>query len=159
MTYAKGASVLRMLRDYVGSAAFCASVNCYLKDNLYGNVTAASLWKAFDSTTHMPIGEIMGSWTKQAGYPIVFVERDPKDTKRLVLRQRKYTTGLGPGKLRESADQTRWNIPVKIRGEGIAPFYVLLRDEETTVTIERTSPEQWICVNAGLIQKQSHDMG
>ena len=46
LTYEKGASVLRMLEQYLGEEAFRLGVSNYLKANAYGNTDGDDLWSA-----------------------------------------------------------------------------------------------------------------
>src|SRR5207237_1424381 len=46
LTYEKGASVLRMLEQYIGPAVFRDGVRRYLGRHAYGNTEPADLWRA-----------------------------------------------------------------------------------------------------------------
>ncbi len=75
LTYEKGASVLRMLEQYLGEDVFCRGITRYLKAHEYGNTETADLWAALEEESGEPVGEIMDTWILQGGYPKVSVTR------------------------------------------------------------------------------------
>ncbi len=72
ISYAKGASVLKMLNDYLGEAEFKKAICVYLNSHLYSNAETSDLWKVFDQVTGKSISRLMEKWTKTSGYAIVF---------------------------------------------------------------------------------------
>eukprot|EP00826_Nyctotherus_ovalis_P037388 TRINITY_DN3404_c0_g2_i21.p1 TRINITY_DN3404_c0_g2~~TRINITY_DN3404_c0_g2_i21.p1 ORF type:complete len:406 (-),score=81.53 TRINITY_DN3404_c0_g2_i21:1102-2319(-) len=148
--YNKGACLVRMLSDYVGSEeTFRKAMQNYIKEYSYGNVVTADLWNECMKVSNLPIDQVMDSWVKNKGHPIVFVERDAKDPSMIVLTQRNYVRGLSIGALKD-AEPGKWNIPVKIKGKGIEGFYVNLLPNEPskTITIETLDATKWIFINA-----------
>ncbi|HTN71323.1 MAG TPA: M1 family metallopeptidase, partial [Methylomirabilota bacterium] len=85
LTYEKGASVLRMLEQYLGADAFRDGIRLYLRRHEYANAETTDLWDALEESTREPVRALMDSWIFQAGYPIISVERNGKE---LVLSQR-----------------------------------------------------------------------
>lgn len=75
ITYAKGASVLRMLERYVGARPFRDGVRRYIRQHKEGIATASDLWRALEETTSLPIERIVSPWTTRTGFPLVRVER------------------------------------------------------------------------------------
>ena len=67
ISYAKGASVIKMLSDYLGEEEFKKSICTYLKTFLYSNTETKDLWKIFDQVTAKPISVLMENWTKTLG--------------------------------------------------------------------------------------------
>src|SRR4029450_5205824 len=51
LTYEKGASVLRMLEQYLGADAFRDGIRVYLKRHQYGNAEPTDLWDALENPT------------------------------------------------------------------------------------------------------------
>ena len=131
LTYEKGASVLRMLEQYIGEAEFCRGVTRYLRTHAYGNTETSDLWAALEAESGEPVGEIMDTWILQGGHPRVAVARDGDGH---VLRQEHFQfIGGGP---------SRWKVPVRYRstdGEGKA-----IVDGET-----RIDAGEGLVVNAG----------
>ncbi|KAK5928609.1 hypothetical protein CgunFtcFv8_013661 [Champsocephalus gunnari] len=78
ITYCKGAAVLVMLADLVDQPVFDKAIGRYLSDWKYKNTDQNILWeyiqKADDeSTGERNIAEVMNSWTKQIGYPVITI--------------------------------------------------------------------------------------
>jgi puromycin-sensitive aminopeptidase len=73
LTYEKGASVLRMLEQYLGEEVFRLGVSNYLKANAYGNTDGDDLWSALGDASGEPVKEIMDTWIFQGGFPLVTV--------------------------------------------------------------------------------------
>jgi aminopeptidase N len=51
ISYAKGASVIRMLSEYLGPATLFAGLRLYLQRHQYGNATTEDLWRAFEEAS------------------------------------------------------------------------------------------------------------
>ncbi len=69
LTYGKGSAVLRMLEQYLGEETFRRGIAAYLGKHAYGNTDTADLWRALEAASGEPVGEIMGGWIYQGGYP------------------------------------------------------------------------------------------
>src|SRR5688572_10165252 len=51
ISYNKGASILRMLSDYMGDRSFRNGLSIYLKRHAYNNTCTEDLWKALEDAT------------------------------------------------------------------------------------------------------------
>ncbi|BAB59956.1 tricorn protease interacting factor F3 [Thermoplasma volcanium GSS1] len=123
ISYGKGASILRMIEDYVGAEDFRKGISKYLKEHAYGNAEGSDLWNAIETESGKPVNRIMEAWITKAGYPILKVSQDKTGIK--VMQSRFF---LGGG---ESTD--RWPVPVKMRlNNGISQM--LLEEESTVIT-------------------------
>ena len=61
LTYEKGASVLRMLEQYLGAEAFRDGIRLYLKRHAYANAETTDLWDALEESTRQPVRALMDS--------------------------------------------------------------------------------------------------
>ena len=104
LTYEKGASILRMLEQYLGEESFRLGVSNYLKENAYGNTDGEDLWSALEEASGEPVMEIMDTWIFQGGFPRLSVDGEP-GAYTLTQEQFRY---LGDG------DQ-QWKLPVLLR--------------------------------------------
>jgi len=114
LTYEKGASVLRMLEQYLGPDVFRAGVRGYLREHAYANADTADLWAALGNAAHTPINAMMDGWILKPGFPLVSARRDGGD---LVLTQQRFTYRPDPPSFvtpSGSRDQ-RWQIPIQVR--------------------------------------------
>ncbi|KAL6208051.1 hypothetical protein ACLB2K_019003 [Fragaria x ananassa] len=74
ISYTKGASVIRMLQNYLGAEPFQRSLAAYIKKHAYSNAKTEDLWAALEEGSGEPVNKLMNSWTQQKGYPVVSVE-------------------------------------------------------------------------------------
>jgi len=142
LTYSKGAGVLRMLEQYLGSERFNAGIVRYIAEHQYGNTETTDLWDAIEAVAGEPVRAIMDSWIFQGGYPVVSVEVG-SEANQLAMSQRRF-------RYVEHDDDTRWQVPVLYRagvaGEVHTGRY-LLTEQEGTITLP--GKPDWVVVNAG----------
>lgn len=76
ITYEKGASVIRFLHAYIGDAAFRLGLTNYLAEYAYKNTITENLWSHLSRASNRDhLSEILSTWTKQMGYPLLTVRR------------------------------------------------------------------------------------
>jgi puromycin-sensitive aminopeptidase len=132
LTYEKGASVLRMMEQYLGADVFRAGVRLYLERHRFANTETGDLWAALGEAARQPIPEIMDGWVFRAGYPLVSARLDGSQ---LVLAQQRFTYLPDPpmGQQRSADAGTRWQVPLQIRvraGGKNSVSRLLLKDVE-----------------------------
>ncbi|KAM5543145.1 hypothetical protein V8D89_003019 [Ganoderma adspersum] len=108
LSYAKAASVLRMLWSHVGEDRFLKGVSTYLKKHLYKNAVTKDLWEGIQGATGLDIPKIMDSWIKQMGYPVLTV-KEKEDG--IHIRQDRF---LETGPPADKDNVTVWTIPLSI---------------------------------------------
>ncbi len=74
LTYEKGASVLRMLEQYLGADRFRDGIRSYLRQHAYSNTDTSDLWKALEAATGEPVERIAEAWIFRGGHPLVMVD-------------------------------------------------------------------------------------
>lgn len=52
---------------------FCKGLQCYISQHKYGNTVTEDLWSALEKASGKPIEQIMSTWTKQTGFPVITV--------------------------------------------------------------------------------------
>ena len=151
LTYEKGASVLRMLEQYLGPDAFRKGVRHYLAKHAYGNAETTDLWDALEEAVEQPVRAMMDTWVFQAGYPLISVDRDGAD---LVVSQRPflYLPDGRNGAAKDESDQSekRWQAPIFVRAgrDGETESHtLLLTDDELRFPL--SDVPDWVVVNAG----------
>jgi puromycin-sensitive aminopeptidase len=136
LTYEKGASVLRMLEQYLGPDVFRVGVHEYLVRHRFANADTGDLWAALGRASRQPIPAVMDGWIFAPGYPLVSVGVEGRE---LVLRQQRFTYLAEPLRWFGAAPATpappaRWQVPVQVRiaagGREMAER-VLLTEPET----------------------------
>lgn len=128
ISYEKGGSILRMLESYLGEEDFRNGLNRYLKSHMYANATTEDLWNSLAKTSRKPVKEMMNSWVRQKGYPIVDVY---VENSKLNLAQNKFL--LEPPK---KQDRTKWLIPISVKINDQKIFSVLLKDRTKTIDLD-----------------------
>ncbi|AYV83714.1 MAG: aminopeptidase N [Hyperionvirus sp.] len=111
ISYAKGAGLIRFVEYYLGVDYFRVGIRKYLGENKYGNTVSMDLWKVFGED----IAGLMECWTKQSGYPVVYVKRD---VDKITLGQRRF---LKSGR----ADDRLWKIVVELLVDSQSMFVML----------------------------------
>lgn len=146
LTYEKGASVLRMLEQYVGAEKFKEGVNGYLRKHKFGNTETHDLWQALAESTQEPVQEIMDSWIFQEGYPLIEVALTA-DNRGLRLRQKRF---FYLNDANSNGSDTCFQVPLLLRistAKGIIERRHLLSDKEETIKCD--SPVEAVLINAG----------
>ena len=145
IAYGKAAAVLRMLESYLGEETFRAGVNAYLKQHQYANATAEDFWDAQAKTSRKPVDQIMPTWVKQPGVPIINLKAQcTGSSTNVTLSQQRYY--FDRAKLSEPNDQL-WQVPMCLKGSASdATKCELLTKKEETFTLPGCST--WVLGNA-----------
>ena len=148
ISYNKGASVIRMLHHFLGDEDFRKGMNHYLTKYQYQNTVTENLWDSLEQASSKPVAEIMRTWIKQMGFPVVRITKNvqEKNGRRLTLEQTKFTAD-------GSADEKSfWMIPVNISTPKSENAYTTVLDKkETEILIEGVTDKDWIKINPGTI--------
>ena len=76
IVYAKGARLLKMLREYIGDQAFSKGLKAYFANHAYTNTTREDLWDAMSEAANKNIHDLMTPWLTQPGMPVLRVEQN-----------------------------------------------------------------------------------
>jgi puromycin-sensitive aminopeptidase len=141
LTYEKGASVLRMLEQYLGAEVFRQGIARYLRKHEYANAETTDLWDAIEESAQQPVRTLMDSWVFQPGYPLIAAQLEQNT---LLLKQQRFLY------LPNAANEEQlWQAPIFLRVKTAAGLHTerfLLTDRETRVSLPAV-PE-WVVVNA-----------
>lgn len=147
ISYSKGASVIRMLHEYIGDKDFRAGLGSYLQKFAYKNTFTVDLWAALEAASKKPVGEVMSTWTKQMGFPVIKVmEEQVGDNRVLKLTQEKFNAD---GQTVEG-ESSQWMVPIGICTKACpdSPAQTVLMKEPTmTVTLENVKEGDWVKLN------------
>ncbi len=135
ITYQKGSSVLRMLEQYLSPEVFRDGIRHYLRAHAYGNTVTSDLWASLQAVSERPVGQIMDTWVRQGGHPVVSVDAEQ-------LCQRPFMLAPPEG---DSAIGSHWLVPVVARPLDSAGTHVQLLRE----TCEPFDCARPALVNAG----------
>ncbi|CAF3134522.1 unnamed protein product [Rotaria sp. Silwood2] len=119
ITYDKGATLIRMMSMFLGADVFQKGIQNYLNALSYSSATQEDLWRHLSDAAGNKINveKIMDGWTKQAGYPIVEINREYATS---IERQRQFNVesymviNQKPFSLfSTTTKQKKWWIPFK----------------------------------------------
>jgi len=150
ISYNKGASVIRMLHDFIGREAFKSGMKAYLTKFSYKNAETPDLWRSLGEASGKPIDAIMSTWTSQMGFPLITASK-LEDGKTIKLSQEKFNAD---GSTDAPTKSFQWKVPVKILTSSGKVHEVLLEDKSTTVTlddVDLNATGSWYKVNAGFV--------
>jgi puromycin-sensitive aminopeptidase len=143
LTYEKGASVLRMLEQYLGPEVFRAGVRRYLRAHAYENADTGDLWSALGEAASAPIPTVMDGWIFRPGYPLVSARIE---SGQLVLTQQRFTylpsapppLPWRPAPASVDTPSRTWQVPLQVRIEragGADVQRVLLAGDEARLPL------------------------
>ncbi|GAA6058627.1 hypothetical protein JCM10212_004038 [Sporobolomyces blumeae] len=134
VSYSKGASVLKMLSNFVGERVFVRGVSTYLKRHLWGNARTADLFKGISDEYGQDISEMMKNWTTKIGFPLITVDETDTGIK---LRQNRF---LSTADATPEEDETIWHVPIEplvvSNGKKEIKRGVVLTERESTFDID-----------------------
>jgi aminopeptidase N/puromycin-sensitive aminopeptidase len=145
IAYGKAASVLRMIEAYLGEETFRAGVNAYLQQHQYANATAENFWNTQAKTSKKPVDQIMPTFVKQEGAPIIDVKSQCSGSSTSVtMDQHRYY--YDREKFQAPNDQL-WEVPLCMKSSTGSQKCELLSKRQETFTLPGCA--SWVLANAG----------
>ncbi|XP_078386341.1 aminopeptidase N-like [Cetorhinus maximus] len=149
ISYSKGASVLRMLSNFLTEPVFVKGLNIYLQKFSYQNTVYTDLFECLqkavnESNLKLPetIDKIMGRWTRQMGFPVVTINTifGRVSQKHFLLDPNSIVT-------RPSKYNYTWIVPITwMKRNSTQNTTWLLGSRETIPSMKRHGDE-WILAN------------
>ncbi len=150
IAYSKGASMIRMLENFLGPEVFRRGLGRYMRNHAYSNTDPRDLWDSLELESIKPVRAMMDTWLRQTGYPVIHVKREHKNGQmKLELSQERFLYE----KNFETSENSLWNIPVGITTETNNTRAFLLLDTKKTEVDTSLFPvvpnqSEWIKLNA-----------
>ncbi|NWQ66366.1 AMPN Aminopeptidase, partial [Neopipo cinnamomea] len=150
IAYSKGASVLRMLSDFLTENIFKEGLKSYLNTFAYDNTVYTDLWVHLQEAVNrnkvlLPdtISNIMDRWTLQMGFPVVTA-----NTRTGTINQTHFLLDPNSHVDRPSAFNYTWIVPITwMTRDGIVnDRYWLTKATDTNNTFKVNSPN-WLLLN------------
>jgi len=142
ISYCKGSSIIRFLFNWIGEDAFRSGMNAYLNKFCYGNAQTRDLWESLGDSSGKPVGNVMSTWTRQTGFPVITATIEAEG--RVKLKQ---------GRFKEdgSVDSKElWSIPLEIATKSSASYRSLLMAErEICLDLADVPSKDWVNLNPG----------
>ncbi|KAJ7327041.1 hypothetical protein JRQ81_016800 [Phrynocephalus forsythii] len=145
VSYSKGASILRMLEDWISPEKFKAGCQKYLESHKFKNAKTDHFWKAMEEVSGKPVKEVMDTWTRQMGYPVLNVHSN------LTITQRRFLRDPNADLSQPTSDFSyRWTIPVKWNWGDTTHTELYNRSEPGGITVTQPNnpaPNSFLKVN------------
>ncbi len=145
ISYSKGASVIRMLENFLGEDIFRKGINKYLNRFQHGNASTNDLWECLQTESGKPVKEIMQAWVKTTGYPYIELEIDrTKDIHQVSIVQKRFTYDQRAWS--ENQNKT-WPIPINTVDSNCKTSVHLINKESQTITVPKITQTSWLKLN------------
>ncbi|XP_017290340.1 glutamyl aminopeptidase [Kryptolebias marmoratus] len=153
ISYSKGASVLRMLEDWMGRETFRDGCRKYLRDFNFTNAKTSDFWRSLTDVSGLPVEEVMDTWTKQMGYPVMDMTISGVEAK---LSQKRFLLDpLADASKPPSPFEYKWTIPVKWHSVKSGKNTTTMFDKETAELVV----SDYSAVEDGLLKVNDDHMG
>ncbi|XP_028286017.1 aminopeptidase N-like [Parambassis ranga] len=153
ISYSKGASVLRMLSDFLTEEVFTKGLQTYLAEFAFGNAVYTDLWKhlqmAVDATgTDLPasVHDIMNTWVLQMGFPVVTVNTQSGE-----VSQQHFLLDPDSNVTTESPFGYQWIVPIRWMKSGMVQSQKWLEVKSNTFAEMKVSGEDWLLANLNTV--------
>ncbi|XP_062295979.1 glutamyl aminopeptidase isoform X1 [Scomber scombrus] len=134
ISYSKGASILRMLESWMGKDMFRDGCRKYLKDYYFQNAKTANFWASMAEVSGLPVEQVMDTWTKQMGYPVLDLSVSDTNAK---LIQKRFL--LDP-----NADATQPPTPLGYKWTIPVTWHSVKSDKDAVTMFDKSSTEHVI---------------
>ncbi|XP_069481326.1 aminopeptidase Ey-like [Ambystoma mexicanum] len=152
ISYSKGASVIRMLSDFLSEKLFVEGLSSYLQAFAYNNTIYDDLWsslqKAVDNQTavQLPrdIKSIMDTWVLQMGFPVVTVNTSSGE-----ITQNHFLLDPHSAVTRPSAFNYTWTVPITWMKSGSvqSTFWLLNKTDANGAFKVSSGSSDWVLAN------------
>ncbi|KFM57066.1 Endoplasmic reticulum aminopeptidase 1, partial [Stegodyphus mimosarum] len=115
ISYKKGASLLSMLANFLGMDTLKNGLSNYLNKYRFQNARTEDLWNAFSEaeSSHINVTQVMDTWTRQKGYPLITVTLEHPTVK---VKQERFLLTAKSNSAQVSDDVSpygyKWRVPV-----------------------------------------------
>ncbi|XP_022612028.1 aminopeptidase N-like [Seriola dumerili] len=163
ISYSKGASVLRMLSDFLTEEVFTMGLRTYLDEFKFGNAVYTDLWKhlqmAVDASgTNLPtnVNNIMNTWVLQMGFPVVTI-----DTTTGNLSQKHFLLDPDSEVTVPSPYNYEWIVPITWWKTGVPQTPLWLETKHDTKSTMNVSGDDWVLANINVVgyYRVNYDQG
>lgn len=159
VVYDKGASIVRMMANFLGPETFRRSMTRYLHSRAYANAVQDDLWRAVQEQIEIDglvlpatVKTIMDPWTNKMGYPLITVTRNYDGTSGGTISQSRFL-------LRKSTNSTdsivyRWWVPLTFTADFSLPQKsIWISDKEDSIPLPDLSAtdDEWVLFNVGQV--------
>jgi len=139
-SYAKGARILHMLRNYLGDEAFFAGLKKYLESNAYGSAEIHDLRMALEDVCGQDLNWFFNQWFLDNGHPVLEISYS--------YNKENYTQSVTVKQVQDIIEYPLYILPVKIAvhtKKGTEEYDVIVNQQEQTFTFDVPSIQpSWV---------------
>ncbi|XP_073328901.1 aminopeptidase N-like [Pagrus major] len=153
ISYSKGASVLRMLSDFLTEDVFTLGLQTYLETFAFKNTVYTDLWDhlqmAVDANgTKLPdtLHNIMNTWVLQMGFPVVTI-----NTSTGVVSQEHFLLDPDSEVTSPSPFNYEWIVPIKWMKTGNNQTAEWLTKKSATIEKMKATGTDWVLANLDVV--------
>ncbi|XP_036963792.1 aminopeptidase N-like [Acanthopagrus latus] len=153
ISYSKGASVLRMLSDFLTEEVFTLGLQTYLEEFAFKNTVYTDLWNHLQMAvtangTKLPdtVHNIMNTWVLQMGFPVVTI-----NTTSGVASQEHFLLDPESEVTTPSLFNYQWIVPIKWMKTGIIQTPEWLTEKSATFGKMKVSGDDWVLANLNVV--------
>ncbi|XP_055847662.1 aminopeptidase N [Episyrphus balteatus] len=157
ISYAKGATIIRMMSHFLTSKVFRSGLTKYLREMAYSAAEQDDLWRFLTNeakengllSNSTSVKEIMDTWTLQMGFPVLIVRKKPNSFV-MQLEQKKFVY------VNESTSEeanSLWWIPItyttskELNFENTRPITWVPKTRDFAINSKNLSTADWYIFN------------
>uniref|UniRef100_A0A3Q4H952 Aminopeptidase n=1 Tax=Neolamprologus brichardi TaxID=32507 RepID=A0A3Q4H952_NEOBR len=152
ISYSKGASVLRMLSDFLTEDVFQLGLRSYLSEFSFGNAVYTDLWyhlqkACYHLSLELPdtLDNIMNTWVLQMGFPVVTINTGTGS-----VSQQHFLLDPEAVVTTPSPFNYEWIIPIKWMMNGTMQNPLWLSSKSETSEAMKATRDQWVLANVNM---------
>jgi puromycin-sensitive aminopeptidase len=145
-----------MLQKFVGEERFKSGMNHFIANHAYKSGGTEDLYGTLEEIVHRPISNMMNSWTKQMGYPLLRIvsSRYEMNQRSVVISQEKFWSDPLGRENKQLNKEYLWAVPIAISlgsNPTKAVKEVLMEKRTIHITIPNVTRHQWFKVSSNAI--------
>ncbi|CAN9498632.1 unnamed protein product [Ophioblennius macclurei] len=163
ISYSKGASVLRMLSDFLSEPVFVQGLNRYLRRFSESNTVGSDLWEHLQTAVEenhvwLPasVDDVMKPWVLQMGFPVVAI-----DTSSGTVSQQRFLLDPEANVTAPSPYNYQWSIPLRWMRNHESPTEIFWLLEKQVVNPDMRGGAEWLLANVNVtgFYRVNYDLG
>lgn len=149
ITYKKGAAVIRMFEQWIGSEKFRSGVQLYMKENADRSTTVTQFLAAISKAAGKDVTPAFSSFLDQAGVPVISMELECEGKQpQVAVSQKRYLPVGSSGDSRQT-----WRIPICLKYDAdgkVRNSCEVLTDPRSNMKLEGAKAcPSWVMGNDG----------
>ncbi|XP_042352305.1 aminopeptidase N-like [Plectropomus leopardus] len=153
ISYSKGASVLRMLSNFLTEEVFTSGLRTYLAKFAFGNTVYTDLWDhlqmaAVANESDLPdtVHNIMNTWVLQMGFPVVTI-----NTTTGTVSQKHFLLDPDSIVTTESPFNYQWVVPIQWMKTKVPQGLKWLKIKSDTINEMKATQSDWVLANLDVV--------